>query len=149
MIPLPKQKIVKLVAQMRHHNLYPIDLPDLEYHDDGKHPLRPLFESIVSDVHECLLIANEDELKAIYVELWPYFRYQIELDLLLAGDQQVLTLTSQFLVASLAQQSYFHVKQYIADDYREKSEILSNYSAAKRGGRRGEPTMAERKAVRR
>lgn len=127
MIPIPKQKIVKLVAQMRHLNLYPIDLPDLEYHDDGKHPLRPLFESIVSDVHECLLIANEDELKATYEELWPYFRHQIELDLLLAGDQQVLTLTSQFLVASLAQQSYFDVKRYIADDYRAKSEILITY----------------------
>jgi NagD protein len=29
------------------------------------------------------------------------------------------------------------------------SEAICNYSAAKRGGRRGEPTMAERKAVKR
>ena len=63
MIRVPKQKIVKLVAQMRHLNLYPIDLPDLEYQDDVRHPLRPLFDSIVSEVHESLLIANMDEIK--------------------------------------------------------------------------------------
>ena len=127
MIPVPKQKIVKLTAQMRHYNLYPIDLPELDSLEDEKHPLRSLFENTVSEVHECLLIANEDELKVTYEELWPYFRHQVELDLLLAGDEEALKLTAQFLVASRAQQGYLDLKRYVASDYRTHSDILVTY----------------------
>jgi hypothetical protein len=127
MIPTPKQKIVKLVTQMRHYNFYPIDLPDLEYSETQKHPFLSLFNDIVSEVHEYLLIADEDELKATHKELMPFFREQIESDLLLAGDEQTLTLTAQYIVATVTQKSYFDVKYYIASEYRDNSEILTIY----------------------
>ncbi len=40
-------------------------------------------------------------------------------------------------------------EEYYVGRSRRKVNKLSNYSATKRGGRRGEPTIAERKAVKR
>src|SRR5436309_651825 len=74
MIPAQKQKLTKLVTKMRHHDVHPIYLPDVEYQHGDKRPLIPLLEATVSELHEYLLLAKDDELKATYEALDSYYR---------------------------------------------------------------------------
>lgn len=127
MIYIPKQKLTKLVTKMRHYDVHPIYLPDVEYQHGEKHPLIPLIEDTVSELHEYLLIANDDELKAMYEALDSYYQMQINVNLLLNRDEQTLKNMAMYLVVTLTHQSYYDVKRYIRADYREQSEVLKTY----------------------
>jgi len=125
MIPLPEQKISKLVAQMQHHNTYPVFIDQIA--DDEHHPLYPLIQEIVSEVREYVLAANTDERIAAYEGLWPHFQFTLNRELLLAGDEQVLELFTLYLIGSEAQKNYYDIKRYILGNYREVSEVLKVY----------------------
>jgi hypothetical protein len=127
MIPVPQQKLDKLITNMRHYNIYPVFLDDVEYQYGSNHPLCDQFNEIVSELNEYLLIATDDELKATYDALDSYYRIQIKPDLLLVRDELMLKNVAIFLVISLTQHSYNDVKRYIKTDYRKQSEVLRTF----------------------
>src|ERR1700694_1525893 len=100
MIPIPQQKLDKLIEKMQHYDIHPIDLPDIEYRYGSNHPLCNQFNDIVSELKEYLLIATDDELKATYDALDSYSRMQIKPDLLLVRDQQMLENLAIYLIIS-------------------------------------------------
>lgn len=124
MIPVPTQKIVKLVVKMRHYDIHPTFLPDLDYLHGENHPLYPFVEDVVSELIEYLLAATDDELKSTYDTLDWFWREQIDLTLLISRDSQTIQNMATYLLVTLTHQSYFDVKRYIKADYREESEVL-------------------------
>jgi len=126
MIPLPEQKIAKLVAQMRHHNTFPAFLDQIA--DDEQDPLYPLIQELVSEAKECILIANKDEQIAAYEGLWHHLQLRLNRELLLAGDEQVVELFALYLIVSETQKNFNDIKRYISNTYREQGEVLSVYT---------------------
>lgn len=127
MIPVPTQKIAKLVAKMRHYDIHPIDLPDIDYPHGEAHPLYPLIEAIESELREYLLAATNDEIKATYDYLDIFWREQIDLASLLRRDPQSVQIMASFVLIAAARQSYYDVGRYIKNNYREESEVLRIY----------------------
>jgi len=127
MIPVPTQKIAKLVVKMRHYEIHPTFLPDVDYLYGESHPLSPLIEEVVSELCEYLLAATDDELKSTYEVLDSFWREQIDLNLLLHRDPQTVQNMATYLIVTLTHQSYYDVKSYIKADYREESEVLKIY----------------------
>jgi hypothetical protein len=112
---------MKLVTKMRHYDIHPIYLPDIDYLYGESHPLNAQLNDLVS------LIANDDELRATYDVLDSYWREQIQLASLLKRDAQTIKLVATYLIVSLTHQSYYDVKRYIKANYREQSEVLKTY----------------------
>lgn len=127
MIPIPTQKIAKLVVKMRHYDIHPIDLPDVDYLYGENHPLYPIIESIVSELEEHLLAATDDELKATYEYLEFFWREQIDPASLLRRNPQTVQLMASYVLVTAARQSYYDVSRYIKNNYREESEVLKTY----------------------
>src|SRR5258708_2430800 len=127
MIPVPTQKIAKLVVKMRHYDIHPTFLPDIDYLHGEDHPLYSFVEDIVSKLSEYLLAATDDELKSTYDALDSFWRDQIDLTLLFRRDPQTIQDMATYLVVTLTHQSYYDVKRYIKADYREESEVLKVY----------------------
>ena len=126
MIPVPRQKLDKLVTKMRHYDIHPIYLPDIDYLYGESHPLYAQLNDLVSELQEYLLIANDDELGGTYDFLDSYWREQIQLASLLKRDAQTIRLVATYLIVCLTHQSYYDVKRYIKADYREQSEVLKH-----------------------
>jgi hypothetical protein len=112
---------------MRHYNIYPIDLPDVEYRFGSNHPLCGQIHDIISELYEYLLIATDDELKATFEALDSYSRMQIKPELLFVRDHQMLENLAMYLIFSLTQHSHYDVKRYIKADYRKQSEVLRTF----------------------
>src|SRR5258708_1193300 len=127
MMPVPTQKIAKLVVKMRHYDIHPTFLPDIDYLHGEDHPLYSFVEDIVSKLSEYLLAATDDELKSTYDALDSFWRDQIDLTLLFRRDPQTIQDMATYLVVTLTHQSYYDVKRYIKADYREESEVLKVY----------------------
>src|SRR6266567_2127935 len=127
MIPIPSQKLDKLVTKMRHYDVHPIYLPDMDYLYEESHPLNSQLNDLVSELQEYLLIVNDDELRATYEALDSYWREQIPVASLLKRDPQTVKRVAMYLVVSLTRQSYYDVKRYIKADYREQSDVLKTY----------------------
>jgi hypothetical protein len=127
MIPVPTQKIAKLVVKMRHYDIHPTFLPDVDYLYGESHPLYPLIEEVVSELCEYLLAATDDELNSTYEALDSFWHEQIDLTLLFHRDPQTVQNMATYLIVTLTHQSYYDVKRYIKADYREESEVLKIY----------------------
>jgi hypothetical protein len=127
MIPVPTQKIAKLVVKMRHYDIHPTFLPDIDYLYGEDHPLYSFVEDVVSELCEYLFAATDDELQSTYDALDSFWREQIDLTLLFRRDPQTVQDMATYLVVILTHQSYYDVKRYIKADYREESEVLKIY----------------------
>lgn len=127
MIPVSRQKLDKLVTKMRHYDIHPIYLPDIDSLYGESHPLNAQLKDLVSELQEYLLIANDDELRSTYDALDFYWREQVQLASLLGRETQTIRLVATYLIVSLTRQSYYDVKRYIKADYREQSEVLKTY----------------------
>src|SRR5229473_1501047 len=101
MIPIPTQKIAKLVMKMRHYDIHPIFLPDVDYQHGEDHPLHPLIKNVESELCEYLLAATDDELNATYDFLDLFWREQIDRASLIGQDPQTIKLTATYLVVTL------------------------------------------------
>jgi hypothetical protein len=127
MIPVPTQKIAKLVVKMRHYDIHPIDLPNVDYLYGETHPLYRIIEAVESELCQYLLAATDDELKATYDYLDFFWREQIDLDSLLRRDPRTVQLMASYGLVTVARQSYYDVKRYIKNNYREESDVLKTY----------------------
>jgi hypothetical protein len=127
MIPIPKQKLDKLLTKMRHYDIHPIDLPDIGCFYGESHPLSIQIDELVSELCEYLLAANVDELNATYNFLDSFWREQIAIDLLLKQDPQTVRLAAIFLIIMVTKRSHNDIKRYIKSDYRTQSDVLKIY----------------------
>lgn len=112
---------------MRHYDIHPTFLPDVEYIQGTSHPIYPFIEEVVTELNEYLLAATDDELTSTYNTLDYFWREQINLSLLLRRDPQTVQNVAMYLVVTLTHQSYYDPKRYIKADYREESEVLKAY----------------------
>src|SRR6266852_4152917 len=70
MIPVPTQKIAKLVVKMRHYDIHPIYLPDVDYLYGETHPLYPIIEDVKRYIKNNY--REESEVLKTYPELARY-----------------------------------------------------------------------------
>jgi len=77
-IPLQKDKLNKLIKLTRHHNIFPIFLPNyLSKYE--KHPISELLDDLTNDVVSYLRILDEEEIRQIDKSLPPSISMVVDL----------------------------------------------------------------------
>lgn len=67
-LPLNNKKLNDLIQQCRHHNVFPIYLPNYLPHLH-KHPINNLLKELVDEAFECLSCASDDEIGGLIKSL--------------------------------------------------------------------------------
>lgn len=127
MIPIPEQKIDRLVREMRHYNIFPVFLERVDCSSTRPHPICSALTGVLSDLKDYLLAATDAEVKATYEAIFAYYRDQLTLDDLLKRREDVVERAAFALVITLTQQKYHNVADYLSGSYRSKSSVLEVY----------------------
>lgn len=128
MIPVPEQKIAELIEMMRRYDVFPIFLERPEYSSaESQHPIYPLLRDIIAEIGQSLHAASEEEVLASYQVLDWYGQAQVSKDRLLARDTIAVECFGVYLISELARRPYYNQRNYLTDDYREKSVVFDMF----------------------
>ena len=128
MIPVPEQKIAEFIQMLRRFDIFPIFLENPAYSSpESQHPIYPLLRDIVNDIAQSLLAATEEEVLASYEALDWYGQAQVSKVRLLARDSIAVENLGVYLVTALARRPYYNQRNYLTEDYYEKSIVLEAF----------------------
>ncbi len=128
MIPVPEEKIAELIVMMRRYDIFPIFLERPEYSSpESQHPIYPLLHDIIADIAQSLRIATEEEVVASYQALNWYGQAQVSKERLLARDSIAVECFGVYFVAELARRPYYNQRNYLSEDYYEKSVVFDAF----------------------
>ncbi len=128
MIPVPEQKIAELIEMMRRYDIFPIFLERPEYSStESQHPIYPLLRDIIDDIAQSLHAATKEEVVASYQALDWYGQAQVSKDHLLARDTIAVECFGVYLVAELARRPYYNQRNYLTENYYEKSVVFDAF----------------------
>jgi hypothetical protein len=128
MIPVPEQKIAELIEMMRRYDVFPIYLERPEYSSaESQHPIYLLLRDIIADIAQSLHTATEEEVIASYQALDWYGQAQVSKVRLLARDTIAVENFGVYLVTALARRPYYNQRNYLREDYYEKSVVFDAF----------------------
>lgn len=122
-----RQKIERLAVELRHYDIHPLYLPDVEDLYEENHLVRSLRDDLVADLSECLLSADNDEKQMTYETLDTFFKEQIDLDLFFQRDLQTAKNAAIYLLVTLVKQRYYDLTRYILGESKGQSDVLKIY----------------------
>ncbi len=128
MISVPEQKIAEFIQMMRRFDIFPIYLERSEYSSpESHHPIYPFLRDIVADIAQSLHTATEEEVVASYQALDWYGQAQVSKGRLLARDTIAVENFGVYLITALARRPYYNQRNYLTEDYYEKSVVFGAF----------------------
>ena len=125
-LPLERHRISELRRQCRHHNVFPMFLPNA-YHSSEPAPVLKALKPLVDDSIVYLSALNADELAALIQQISPGFRMMIDEERIEdePADEYLLRVALYYL-ASVLLRGYLDFKSVLNPDANQ-SEVLKVY----------------------